>query len=272
MQQFLIVLASLIIGVALRSCRTLFFKKLGAFSFLISSFLILYFIFDSLLAGIIGAIVWFLLPLFDLLLRTRKLRLPLNNRLQFKTPPAAHHFPNASETLKEIEDADFEHITDSGWEWVGMQQFFRLFWHAEHKLIASVCLCEHDNVAFAFMTISCRSTDGRAIHTTNYPFSPTLQHPPSAHWEHLPCEKNRFDMILADHDKHLNRLGLSNDDLLIPDPDEVVKQIEDEMREQIDHNLETGLITLTGDGHFRYSTRGLFFLWKQTVKDMIRLC
>lgn len=79
-------------------------------------------------------------------------------------------------------------------------------------------------------------------------------------------------MILEDHTKHLEKLNLNEADLLIPDPDDVVSQIENEMREQIDHNLECGLITLTDDGHFRYSMRGLFFLWKQTVKDMIRLC
>ena len=32
------------------------------------------------------------------------------------------------------------------------------------------------------------------------------------------------------------------------------------------------LISLTGDGHFRYSPRGLVFLWGQFIKDMVRLC
>jgi len=272
MQQFFIVLASVIIGIALRSCRTLFLRKLGALTFLVSSFLTFYFVFDSYFMGILGGALWFFLPWVDLLTRIRTLRLPLNFRLKFKNAPSHHHFPNASETVREIEDADYEHITDSGWEWVGMQQFSRLYWHAEHKFIASVCLCEFDNVAFAFMTVSCRTTDGKSIHTTNYPFSPTLQHSPKTHWEHLPCEKNRFSMIYEDHSRHLKRLGLGDNDLLIPDPDEVVNQIESDMREQIDHNLQVGLITLTGDGHFRYSLRGLFFLWKQSVKDMIRLC
>ena len=58
----------------------------------------------------------------------------------------------------------------------------------------------------------------------------------------------------------------------MPDPDEVLEQVEAEMRRQIDHNVDCGLITMTGDGHFKYSTKGLFFLWIQSVKDMIRLC
>ena len=50
------------------------------------------------------------------------------------------------------------------------------------------------------------------------------------------------------------------------------EEIENEMRTQIDYNLEHGIIAPTGDGHFRYSVRGLLFLWKQFAKDMIRLC
>ena len=58
----------------------------------------------------------------------------------------------------------------------------------------------------------------------------------------------------------------------MPDPDSLISKVESEMREQIDHNVDRGLITLTGDGNFRYSTKGLFFLWFQSMKDMIRLC
>jgi len=59
---------------------------------------------------------------------------------------------------------------------------------------------------------------------------------------------------------------------MVPDPDELLAQIEEEMQRQIDHNVDCGLIKMTGDGHFQYSTKGLFFLWFQSVKDMIRLC
>ena len=61
-------------------------------------------------------------------------------------------------------------------------------------------------------------------------------------------------------------------DLLMPDPDEILNQVEREMKRQINHNLDCGLIRMADDGHFQYSTKGLFFLWFQSVKDMIRLC
>ena len=58
----------------------------------------------------------------------------------------------------------------------------------------------------------------------------------------------------------------------MPDPENIEKNIETEMRDQVDHNLRSGIIRLTEDGHFQYSKRGLIFLWGQFIKDMIRLC
>lgn len=79
-------------------------------------------------------------------------------------------------------------------------------------------------------------------------------------------------MVFHDHERHLDQLKVTESDLLIPNPDEIIHQIEEGMRNQIDHNIESGVIEFTGDGHFQYSKRGLFFLWKQAMKDMIRLC
>lgn len=272
MREFLIVLACLIIGVALRSCRTLLLRKLGALTFLGASFLTFYFLCGSLCAGLVGIGLWFLLPWYDLLTRIRKQRIPLENRLKLHIPPSEDHFPNASRLIREIEEAEYDHVVDHGWDWAGMQQYFRFFWNPETKAIAAVCLCEHEQVAFAFVTVSSSAPDGRKIHTTNYPFSPTLKHAPQAHWDHLPCERNCFESIFRDHQRHLNKMEITGESLLMPDPDDVLKQVEDEMRKQIDHNVDCGLIKITSGNHFQYSTKGLFFLWFQSVKDMIRLC
>ena len=112
MREFLIVLACLIIGIALRSCQTLFLRKLGALTFLVASFLTFFFLFGWWWAGLIGIVFWFLLPWVDLLTRIRSLRLPLDNRLKFRNAPCEDHFPNAARTINEIEEADFEHIAD----------------------------------------------------------------------------------------------------------------------------------------------------------------
>ncbi len=239
---------------------------------LAASFCLFYFLTGHPLGGLIGAALWFFLPWIELLTRIRRMRLPLDNRLRHREIPNPSFFPNATEAAAAMEEAGFEHVSDCGWEWAGMKQFFRLFWHPEERAIAAVCLCEQGNVAFAFITVTSQDSKGQVWRTTNFPFAPTLQCPPNVRWNHVPCERSCFHQILKDHNSYLERVKVPTRELQVPDPEEIENGVEAEMRRQVEHNLNEGIIELTGDGHFQYSTRGLFFLWGQFIKDMIRLC
>lgn len=273
MRETLFVVGFFVMAIALRSSRKGFVRKLGALVFLFASFTFFYFISGrNIFAGVAGACIWFFLPWIELLTHVRRLRMPLNNRLTRREPPNPSFFPNAIEAAVGMEEAGFEHVSDCGWQWSGMQQHFRIFWHPEERAVASVCLCEQEEVAFAFISVTSSDCSGRIWRTTNFPFAPTLQCAPCLNWNHVPCEKSCFHQILEDHRKFLTRMKLNPADLRIPNPEEVEESIESEMRRQVDQNLKSGIIQLTGDGHFQYSSRGLLFLWYQLIKDMIRLC
>jgi hypothetical protein len=273
MRETLIVIGLFVLAVGLRTARRHPARKMGALIFLAASFLLVYFPTESLAAGTAAAAMWFFLPWIELLTRIRRMRLPLNNRLRHRVVPNPSFFPNAVEAAQAMEEAGFEHVSDCGWEWAGMQQFFRLFWHPEERAVAAVCLCEQSDVAFAFLSITSHDRHGRIWRTTNFPFSPTLRCPPNMRWNHVPCEKSCFHQILEDHRRYLSRMAVPADDLRMPDPDEIENDIEREMKTQMEHNLAHGIIRMTDDGgHFQYSKRGLLFLWGQFVKDMVRLC
>lgn len=272
MRSCLIVLGIFVLAIGLRSARRAFWRKLGALTFLIASYLAFYYITGSYWGGLVGVALWFFLPWVELLTRIRRMRLPLENRLRTGDLPDPAFFPNAMEATAAMEEAGFEHVDDCGWEWGGMKQFFRLFWHPEERAVSAVCLCEQGEVAFAFISVTSRDDAGRLWRTTNFPFSPTLKCPPQMRWNHVPCERNCFHQILQDHHAFLRKMGVDAEKLRVPDPEEIEASIEAEMKCQIRHNLEAGIIRETGDGHFEYSVRGLLFLWGQFVKDMVRLC
>lgn len=272
MRETLTVIGLVVLAVALRSARVNFLRKLGALTILAASFCLFHFVTGSLWGGLIGVLLWFFLPWIELLTRIRRMRLPLNNRLCHREVPNPSFFPNASEAAAAMEEAGFEHVSDCGWEWAGMKQFFRLYWNPEEKAVAAVCLCEQSDVAFAFISVTSHDADGGIWRTTNFPFAPTLQCPPNVRWNHVPCERSCFHQILSDHQKYLTRSRVPAGHFRVPDPEEIENSIEGEMRKQVDHNLSSGIIRLTGDGHFKYSRRGLVFLWGQFIKDMVRLC
>ncbi len=272
MRELLIILGLGTLAAALRSSRSRLMRKLGALTILVATFFLAYFLTGKVLAGFVGVFAWALLPWIELLTRIRRLRMPVDNRLKHKALPNPTFFPNAAEAAAAMAEEGFEHVTDCCWQWDGMSQHFRLYWNPEQRAIASICLCEQVDVAFAFISVTSRDEKGHIWRTTNFPFAPTLRRPPGVKWNHLPCRENCFHHILKNHRQYLNCKGVVHDQLSIPDPELAESDIESEMRAQIDHNLKSGIIRLTKDGHFEYSKRGLFFLWLQFLKDMVRFC
>lgn len=272
LKETLIVSGLVVFAAAFRACRRNWTRKVGALLFLTASFLFFFFVCKVLWAGFLGVIIWFFLPWIELLTRVRRMRLPLENRLIDRQAPEDDFFPNATRALSAMSDAGFEHVSDAAWSWAGMDQYFRLHWNPEERAVSAVCLCEQEKVAFAFITVTSVTAEGHLYRTTNFPFSPTLKNPPKISWNHVPCERNCFHQILADHHRYLARLGVDPDDLVMPDPEVLGEELEKEKQGRIQFNLEHGIIEPTEDGHFRYSSRGLVFLWRQSVKDMIRLC
>ena len=113
-----------VLSIALRSYQTSFSQKAGALGILVSSFLAVYFITNSLLLGLVAALSWLFLPWLEILTRIRALRLPKEKALRPKSPPSAEVFPTLDEISREIENEGFKHVSDAGWDWEDYKQFF----------------------------------------------------------------------------------------------------------------------------------------------------
>lgn len=272
MKEIYTVLAVVIFGYALRSCRTTLLRKLGAVVMLAASGLCFYYLGGSIWWAVAAMAAWFFLPWVELLTRIRNLRMPLENKLEQKFYADLDAYPDAEKHIHTLERAGFEHIRNCGWNLGGMDQLYQLYWNAETRSVAALCLCEQSNVTFSYLTLTSRDITDGIWRTTNFPFSPTLKPAPSVHWNRISCVHECVAKLIEQHCSFLAKQGFIDDDLSIPDPDHLEEELEHEMRRQIDHNLQQGIITLTGDGHFRYTAKGLFFLWRQFICDMVRLC
>lgn len=272
MTEIFIVLGVVVLSCALRSFRNRFVRKLGAVGILAATFLVFYFPTSSIAAGVGGLLIWFLLPWVELLTRIRKLRLPVNKSLEQQTPPNNLRFPTLTETTDEIEKEDFEYVSDNGWEWDGMNQFYRLFYRDDERLQAAICLTEQEGISWVSLTLTSRHEDGRIFRSSNVPFSSPMKNAPYVELRQLPFTES-FGELLGKHQSWITELGFSTEDLASDSPDELIGLIEQETGRQIKHNLDAGLIRL-GDtaGTFRYSWRGLFYLYFQLVKDMVKMC
>lgn len=271
MFETLLVVGTLFFAAACRTSASTPLRKLGALAVLAATFMAGYFIGgQSVIGGCIATLLWIMLPLLDLLTRIRGMRLPLDKKLRHRYPPTPDTFPHLREFTRDVENNGFDHVEDSGWEWDGMDQFVRLFYDEDSKQQATINLSRQSHVAFAYLSVSSRAEDGRIWTTWNYPFGYSMKMVPEQQVNRVRAVGS-FAEMLENHKQFLTEQGIDPTKIPQADPEDLGELLERDMRDQVDHNLDRGLIKLSGEGTFRYSWRGLLYLWGQSLKDMVRL-
>ncbi len=259
-----------VLSVALRSYQTALAQKAGAFGILLSTFLLFYFLSGSWLAGLIAAAAWLFLPWLEILTRIRALRLPKEKTLRPKTPPSSEVFPTLNEITREIESAGFTHVNDAGWDWEDYKQFFRLFYKEEDRAQATICLNEQNDLSFYYLRISSRAQDGTIWTTWNYPLSYGLKLTPQFRINRQRPDQS-FWQLYQSHKEYLrhNQVEISTIDAM--DEDRIQAEIENDLREQIAHNIAKGVLKPANESEVKYSWRGMVYLWCQFLLDLVRL-
>lgn len=271
MTEIFIVLGVVVLSFALRSTSIRFVRKLGSLGILAATFLFFYYLTGSVAAGAGGLFLWFLLPWVELLTRTRRLRLPLSKALERQSPPGSLRFPDLTELTDEIEKEGFEYVADTGWNWDGMNQFYRLFYRPESREQASICLNEQEEIAWVYLSLTSRHPGGATYRTSNVPFSSPMKLAPEVYFHQAPYADSFYDLLL-EHRHWLGGFGYKESDMVEEDPETLAGLIEQETGRQILHNIDAGLIEMAeSDETVRYSWRGLFYLYFQLVKDMVKM-
>jgi len=55
------------------------------------------------------------------------------------------------------------------------------------------------------------------------------------------------------------------------DEERIHAEMEKDLRDQIAHNIDKGLLKQTPSGDVKYSWRGMIYLWCQFLLDLVRL-
>lgn len=244
-------------------------RRLGLLGMAATVFAAGYLLTGNLWIGAACVGVLLMLPWIEILLRIRKLRLPLRKHLRQTAPPTREIFPELDEITGEIEAVGFEHVADLGWEMDGYRQFLRLYAHPQRREEAAITCVEQNQLGFHFASVTSRAGDNSVYTTWNCPVSSSLKTPPTVHLNRMGGEI-RFDALLAGHDQFLAAAGLQRETLRAVDADSVRSAVERDMESQMQHNLREGLLEPADDGHGRYSWRGMLFLWFQVLRDIFR--
>lgn len=264
----------LIVGVIFLSlaCRTLkrrFFRKLGVFGILISSYLTGWLLSGYWEVGLLLVVTWCFLPWIEILTRIRKLRLPIKRYVERQSPPPRQVFPNLAHLTNDMESLELEYVLDAGWLFENHRHFFRLFYHHECRCDASISFVEQGEFVFYYLSLCSRCQDGRLFLSWNYPFFYGLQFPPNLIINRVPEELSPAD-IYAAHLRFLTAHSIHPKMLQQQTAESLLANIQQEMQDLITLNLKNGLLRRDGDSLFRYSPHGMFFLWIQFLRDIVK--
>ena len=267
---FFLTLGVAVLSVALRSFQSSFAQKTGALGILVASFLLVFFVSGSWLLGLAGALSWLFLPWIEILTRIRALRLPKEKQLRPKSAPSPDVFPTLSDISHEIESAGFVHVNDAGWDWEDYRQFFRLFYKADDRSQATICLNEQHDLSFYYLRISSRAKSGTIWTTWNYPLSYGLKLTPQFRINRQRPDQS-FWQLYQSHREFLRSHSVEVEAIDPMDEDRIQAEIEHDLRDQIAHNVDQGVLKPANDGDVKYSLRGMFYLWIQFLLDLVRL-
>jgi hypothetical protein len=269
LSNLLFVLGAAVLSAALRSFQNSLLFRLGTLGVVVTSFLAGWLLGGSVTLGIVLAASWLFLPWLEILTKVRRLRLPIERRLEPRPPPTRSSFPGFQEMSDEIENDGYSHLEDVGWDYEENRHFYRVFHRADCRTQACICLSEQEDIAFHYLTITSRTKDGRAFITWNYPFSYGLKLEPHLFTNRYLSQGN-FATMHAAHEKFLSSHNVDPAFLIDPSAEETIHTMQNEMRAQITHNIALGLLVKDGDHFIRYTLRGMFYLWFQFLRDLVR--
>lgn len=267
LSEVMLVAGAGVCSAALRSFRHPALFRAGTFGFVLTSFLAGWLIGGSVWTGLAFASTWFLLPWLEILTRVRKLRLPLDRRLEACAPPPRATFPDFAELSDEMESGGFEHVEDAAWSHGDTRQFYRLFQSGDRAVSGAICLAEQSEFSFYYIALRSRAVDGRLLITWNYPFSYGLHQMPGTVLKRATGEKSIPDLIRM-HRALLEQEGAGG--LRPMDEASLRSELQDDLRGQLDHNLACGILKKAGNSTICYTVRGMFFLWFQFLRDFVR--
>jgi hypothetical protein len=270
LSSILLVVGIAVLGMAFRSFHHPIAQRICLLCVLAVSFLLGYLPSGNWVVGIGVAALWIFLPWLEILTKIRALRLPLQRELEYKSPPGRDLFPNLDDLTEEIEQEGFELINDLGCDWDAQRQFLRLFHRASDQTQAALCLIDQGDIAFYYISLVTRPTDGRVFTTWNYPFSYSLKFLPHTHIQRVRATASFIAMCNA-HQQLLTRNSISADAIPKLDPPQIQMLLQQDLTAQIIHNVHAGLLAQVDEQKVRYTWRGMFYLWFRFLWDFVRL-
>jgi hypothetical protein len=270
LQELLFLAATIVFALACRTFAHRIVRKMGLLAMLASSYMLGWFLTGSHVAGACGVGLWFMLPWVEIVVHVRRLRFTQTSEVKGRFAPSSEIFPELHELTQEIEDEGFVMTEDAGWKWSDTDHFMRIFYHEQSRMQATIGMVQQEGIPWteSYISLTSRLQDGLSYTTTNLAHPATMKSAPEQRINRQLKAQSMAEFVQL-HETYLTSQGIERKDLAELDTNTLSTRIEQDLRQQIHHNVDAGLIEEAGEGLLRYSWRGCLFLWFQTMKEIL---
>ena len=268
MNEMLIAGGLMLAGFALRTFASVWLGRIGNLTVLCGTYLAAMALFHSVGLAVAVTSLWLVIPAARVWWTAQHFELPLDKRFTSRRAPSREDFPQLAELTREFTGEGFVVVEDVGWQSEHWDQFSRLLVNEDQQVQGSIHYHRQGSGSLVYVSLISRTADGRQWTTWNYPYRLGLKVPPEMI---LNCEPDAHSLsdLLARHETFVARKTAAAK-ILPPEPERLVEMTQDELCRQIDHNLDAGLLQLSGAGNFTYSWRGTLYVLRQFLIDLLR--
>ncbi|MES2308885.1 MAG: hypothetical protein V4507_08500 [Verrucomicrobiota bacterium] len=269
--EFLICLALALAGMGLFNQPSSQARKWGLIVFWLGSGVGIYFITGKIAWGAFVLLAWILVPLAEMMVVLRKLRLPHEREFRDAVPPITE-FPTLREITREYEDLGFKKVDDCDLTPHFHETYYRLFHHSEHPSHGVIGFISQGEIGFSFHAFFSEQTDGKIWLTWDYPLTYGLKTPPNISIYRL-SETETIEELWKEHLAFLEINQVAESSLILTSTAEEIRdRLARSLNRQLEYNIHEGILLpeVAQDlHHLRYSWRGIWFVTRQMARDLL---
>jgi len=270
--QFLICGALVLAGFFLLQRESGLARKLSLLCFCTASAVGVYFLTHFWWLGLLAAAAWILIPLVELVIVVRRLRVPRSRQLESAAAPR-QDYDELMIISTEVEALGFKQADECRLRQPENEQFYRLFVHEKEPVHASIAYVADKHFGFHFIGFTSLDNTGRLWVTWDYPLTYGLKVPPGVLvFRNLDAD-NAVELYLS-HQEFLELNGVDKNLTAIDRAPEAARaRLEKSLQTQLDYNIKEGVLEPEENSpdNLRYSWPGTFYVATQVLRDLVIL-
>ncbi len=240
-------------------------RRLGVWLVLATIGMTVWFLTDRWYLVLMALTAWFVIPVSQAALMSRRLQFSLKRTLM-PGPLDAEEFPEIHPISNELRELGFVRESD---EWLRpspLDQGFRIFHHSEQPHAAALAVVKQGAISLSYLIYATTDCRGQVWITWDYPLAYGLKIPP--HFQVYRCLE--AEDVAGLFEQHRNFIEINEVEVL-SEPGDAKAVFEQLFKETMLYNLDQGLLhpMKESEEQIGYSWRGTLYISWQVFIELV---